>query len=492
MQFGYIHKLLLLCILFASVLPVEAAKPGDTIFGRVASYDEYTGDRNQQLDNARLAKSAYADGTIPPGYRAATMYEFYKYVGDTAINNLSYNEKTGQFMSRDELGIFWDSNIGLAGSFLINESDGSIVLAFRGSEGELNDWGTNAVQFFGGVPEQYTLAAEILQSVVRNTENEGQQINVVGHSLGGGLAAYSTLECDDISRVTTTTFNSAGLYPSNINTENRAEASRHITNIRVDDDPVSGATGLLVGDTYVLDGNGIINNAIDDGIEGGIDAVGSGILGTGIGAGAGAVGVAVAGVGIAHSIDTVISLLGAKSNNGNDQNSISYDDGNIDDSGEEDSGDSCHPPQEGAGAEGDMVCYPEDEEVDDENNDDYYADDDETVSGCDNTIGDDDNVVSVGGDDGDGNGSGSGIGDALVGAIAENFPIIYPSIPHYRMLWLFAGEDWIEVGASVVGQVKSVISDLINGGDAFSSMGSKLKNELGVEDFKDLIRELSN
>lgn len=455
MQFGYIHKLLLLCILFASVLPVEAAKPGDTIFGRVASYDEYTGDRNQQLENARLAKAAYAGESIPQGYRAATRNEFYKYVGLTSQMNLVYNEQTGQFSTLDNYGIFWDSNNGLAGSLLVNESDGSLVLAFRGTD-KAGDWGSNLWQGVGGVPEQYEEAAEILQNIVRNSEEEGKQINVVGHSLGGGLAAYSTIECDDLSRVTTTTFNAAGLYPTNIDDNKIGEASRHIANIRVDDDPVSGMTGLLVGDTYVLDSNGMADNV------GLID-----------------------GWLLVHGMDTVISLM--------ENGTLMPQEENYGGEGHE-GGDACYPPNEGNEPGGDQVCYPggdgEGSHDDNQDNDEYYADDD-TVSGGDNAIGDDDEVLSGGNGD-DSYGSGSGIGDALVGAIAENFPIIYPSIPHYRMLWLFAGEDWIEVGTSVVGQVKSTITDLINGGDKFKKMGEDFKNELGVEDFKDLIRKLGN
>lgn len=271
-----------ICLLLSSTaVPGYGAKPGDTIYGKVEAYESLSsGKKDALIEDAKLAKAAYENEPIPEGYRPATMAEFSEYIGKDMVaqrHYIRYNQHTGYFDSIGNRDVGWlglgsgDGN-GLDGRLLVNEADGSIVLAFRGSEASYNDWvRTDFYQPIGGLPEQYTYASEMLNFLVNNTSDGKPEIKVVGHSLGGGLAAYSTLNCSDVSRVNTSTFNAAGLYPRNVNRTNISEASRKINNVRVDRDAVS-QTGLLVGDTYVVDSdwfygsdNGWLDSVVDTG-----------------------------------------------------------------------------------------------------------------------------------------------------------------------------------------------------------------------------------
>lgn len=65
--------------------------------------------------------------------------------------------------------------------------DGTIVIAFRGTDAEL-DQTTGWPIGIGGVPEQAMLAAEFVRSV--QASNPGTEIILTGHSLGGALAGF--------------------------------------------------------------------------------------------------------------------------------------------------------------------------------------------------------------------------------------------------------------------------------------------------------------
>lgn len=251
-----------IALIVACCLAVIPAVTGycQTMYGTVRDYDGLSSDRKDALQvDAQLARAAYLDESIPPGYRAATRPEFNQYIGLTSSQRIMFDSTTGYFHSvggtswfQSILGLGFNDGNGLGGRLLINETDGSIVLAFRGTESSFNDIAnTDIPQFFGGTPDQYKEAAEMLNNLVRNTENSQQQIKVVGHSLGGGEASYATMNCDDVSRVTTSTFNAAGIAKSNVNKKNINNTSKVINNVRVDKDVVS-RTGYLIGDTYVV------------------------------------------------------------------------------------------------------------------------------------------------------------------------------------------------------------------------------------------------
>ncbi|MBQ9366516.1 MAG: hypothetical protein IJT83_01955, partial [Victivallales bacterium] len=115
---------------------------------------------------------------------------------------------------------------------------------------------TDAVQGIGGTPLQYIMAKDMLSNLVKATESTKTPIKVTGHSLGGGLAAYATIY-NDYSRVTTTTFNPAGLSFFNWNLLKSWNAP--ITNIRVEGELLASVNRLLVdivsGDDYDVTNN---------------------------------------------------------------------------------------------------------------------------------------------------------------------------------------------------------------------------------------------
>jgi hypothetical protein len=77
------------------------------------------------------------------------------------------------------------------------------VLAFAGTD-SLIDVAVDIAQALGGTPAQYSQAL-ILAALAQS--NAGSRLNLAGHSLGGGLAAY----CSSILKTPTSTINPAPL-----------------------------------------------------------------------------------------------------------------------------------------------------------------------------------------------------------------------------------------------------------------------------------------
>lgn len=454
--------LLIIFIYIFCLFPLLGAKPGDTIGGAVAGFDSLSYEKQSDLIvDGQLAHAAYSDGVIPSGYRAATRAEFNKYIGLTSQKNLSYNSQTGHFQT---VGVSSDN--GLAGSLLINENDGSIVVVFRGSEASVDDWTTNVSQGVGGVPEQYSEASEILTRVIQNTTESKQSIKVVGHSLGGGLATYATLN-NDTSRVTTTTFNAAGIYPTNINNANLRMAADKITNIRIANDPVSAHTGLLIGTTYEVD------NLFEQYVGNAFDKIWSS--------------------GNSHKIGTTIlymksaaqktllkdsnkndsqdsngdSVSSQPDNNPNGDNVVSNDNNGGDNSSNTPSGDSVvngDEPQSGSGNSNntlsgdDVSSGTTDTQIDWEHN----SDDDTPAIG---------NVLEK---------------------IKENSPIVGPNIPHYRVLWIFAGENWADAVKAAGKGIGDLISNIKEGNISISSISDSISDEMGFKDMKAALESIGD
>lgn len=77
------------------------------------------------------------------------------------------------------------------------------VLAFAGTDSML-DVAVDIIQATGGVPAQYSQALNLASSTQATS---GSGLNLAGHSLGGGLAAY----CSSILRIPASTVNPAPL-----------------------------------------------------------------------------------------------------------------------------------------------------------------------------------------------------------------------------------------------------------------------------------------
>jgi hypothetical protein len=83
-----------------------------------------------------------------------------------------------------------NNNSGFYAQIYKNELTGEYTLAFRGSEMTATDWKNNIQQGFSFFSEQYAFAASIGECLSRSNA----KINIVGHSLGGGLATVAGLK----------------------------------------------------------------------------------------------------------------------------------------------------------------------------------------------------------------------------------------------------------------------------------------------------------
>lgn len=81
------------------------------------------------------------------------------------------------------------------------------VLAFRGTDGEGDDWSNNFDQAEGRLVRQYSLAMQLSQLVTRQLGSEN--VEFTGHSLGGGLASLAAIQ----NQSQATVFNTAALQP---------------------------------------------------------------------------------------------------------------------------------------------------------------------------------------------------------------------------------------------------------------------------------------
>ena len=205
--------------------------------------------------------AAYRSGPeLPRGYRPLSRKEFAKL--DIASNQYHYETETGFIEDVGGVGF---------GARLSHQEEGDvIVIAFRGSNapGEdehwMQDWVVDAHQGGGGTPRQYIYGAEIL-SAIRNAFPDAELI-VTGHSLGGGIAAYSTINLAKPGHLSCVTYNAAGIATLtllSIPKDIVAEAAGRISNIRSKGDPVSAIPGTqLVGEIYEVDNLRFANHSI--------------------------------------------------------------------------------------------------------------------------------------------------------------------------------------------------------------------------------------
>lgn len=434
--------------------------------GSVSDFKDLSKEKqNRYIIAGQLAQAAYQGEAIPPGYRPATRAEYNKYIG-LVSQTMVYNPQTGHF--EDGAYASKDNN-GLAGSLLINEQDGSIVLAFRGTEIEdFADIKADVKQFLGGTPEQYKIADLMLGRLIANTEAEGTQILNLGHSLGGGEATYAALR-NYSSRVTTITFNAAGLNEQNIRDEDilNPDIRKRITNIRVKGDVVS-QTGLLVGNTYE------VTNYLTQ-IDYSADtftkalALSSPIFS----------GFVVQGeymnkknqLYYSHLMNYVMGQMIMDTQKKETGNNIDEDNGTFSDGETVENGDSVYQSSDAAyqillngGTDsqmvenGDLVCQPSDDNNSSDGNaidgdditDNETSSNDEFVEYGDMCLPPDDNhYITEEGNNENSDDVGnivagwSGIKEVFDTALDET-AIVGPTIPHKRVLWLFSGESLLD------------------------------------------------
>ena len=222
--------------------------------------DQYR--HRQFIEIGEHAASAYrANPDLPDGYRPLSADEFARL--SLPAGSYRYEPDTG--FIEDAGGIGFGARLSRQ-----REGDG-IVVAFRGSNapGEdehwMRDWVVDAHQGGGGTPQQYLCGSELLSAVRNAFPDNG--LTVTGHSLGGGIAAYSTMNLANPGRLACATYNAAGISAMTLVSLPKDivdGAAGRISNIRSKGDPVSAIPGTrLVGEIYEVDNLRFANHSID-------------------------------------------------------------------------------------------------------------------------------------------------------------------------------------------------------------------------------------
>lgn len=161
-----------------------------------------------------------------------------------------------------------DKNNGFHAALYESNEDGTKVLAFEGTEmSSWQDWKTNLKQGMGMESYQYSRAMELAEDL---EEIHGDELELVGHSLGGGLASAGA----GVTGLKTSTFNSAGLKAStveraggSIETAHRSVTSRYVEGeilTKVQSLPlVSDAVGNLSAIKPALEGGSVAKHGME-------------------------------------------------------------------------------------------------------------------------------------------------------------------------------------------------------------------------------------
>jgi len=153
------------------------------------------------------------------------------------------------------VGTWEDEKDGFRAVLFRHRKTGRYVLALAGTQ-DLNDWIANLRQGLGFVASQYEKAIALARRIMNEVGREN--LELTGHSLGGGLAAAAAL----VNKLKATTFNPAGVHLNTVarHGENLDEAWRLITVFRVEGDILttlqdnnSNPIGWIMPDT-----NGIV------------------------------------------------------------------------------------------------------------------------------------------------------------------------------------------------------------------------------------------
>jgi hypothetical protein len=101
-------------------------------------------------------------------------------------------------------------NLGMRAELYMSKFEGrdSFVIAYKGTTGA-EDWMHNGLQNAGFGSAYYNKATELAKAV-KKTLGDKVNLEVTGHSLGGGMASAAAIKAG----LNATTFNSAGLHPN--------------------------------------------------------------------------------------------------------------------------------------------------------------------------------------------------------------------------------------------------------------------------------------
>lgn len=161
------------------------------------------------------AQTAQAGNGFVEKYPAAQGLKFSE---TKAAEMLAYSANTGEVYQFPD-GKQWrvvdtrdTGNTGFRAVVLkpVDEADNRVIVAFAGTNPtSLRDWQNNLGQAGGNTPAQYRQAV----ALAREYQNlYGNDVILTGHSLGGGLASYASLQ----TGLRATAINSAPLAPNNL------------------------------------------------------------------------------------------------------------------------------------------------------------------------------------------------------------------------------------------------------------------------------------
>lgn len=179
--------------------------------------------QNQFANGAVSSTAAAAGVSFVERYPAAQTLKFSE---TKSADKLAYTAKTGEIYQFPD-GRQWrvvdtrdDGGTGLSGALFstgfravvlkpVDENDNRVIVSFAGSGGQVGDWVNNFSQAGGNTPAQYRTAVSLAREY---GQKYGDNVVLTGHSLGGGLASYASLQ----TGLRATAINSSALSPNNL------------------------------------------------------------------------------------------------------------------------------------------------------------------------------------------------------------------------------------------------------------------------------------
>jgi hypothetical protein len=153
-------------------------------------------------------------------------------------------------------------------AIILKTQTGEYILSIKGSKFNRSDWLYNDLpQYFGAIPPQYQFAIKVADYVgtVNSRQGRNAPLLVTGHSLGGGMAQFVVGTSGSRNNRWNWRgygFNAATIGPGcaiAMRDGKYLDRFLQFTNVRNSHDPVSGASGLLLGDIWTLRETGAVN-----------------------------------------------------------------------------------------------------------------------------------------------------------------------------------------------------------------------------------------
>jgi hypothetical protein len=110
-----------------------------------------------------------------------------------------------------------------------------IYLAFRGTKSYVKDFTADYKQPTGEETEYYRKAMALARVLKKNADAQGLKLELIGHSLGGGMAAAAGAAL----KIPTTTFNPAGVHPHTVEGYDISDAKTYVKDYVIRTDPLN-------------------------------------------------------------------------------------------------------------------------------------------------------------------------------------------------------------------------------------------------------------